>query len=380
MAATASAAVAYSLLRLGVARVPFTSSVLHLTITEPLRIINAFGQQLQLLLLPFNQKLIYVPAGPFTSFSVYTILGLLFLGLPLYTVIRLGRSTIRHRDEHDASPDLQPEPSAQPEVEAGRLGWYGYAWMVLFLLPFAHLVFLGPAGRMLYLAAPGVLILQAALYRATSHKRVTTGVVCGAILLYTALFAVQTLRRNPIWRNELSLTQMMAQEAPAWAGGHASYGLVLSSVGRKEEAIEQFRTASRLDSSFVEPHIGLAFALMDRGDLPGAIQELREAVRLRPESPLARNDLAVTLMRNGQLDSAIIEYQEALRLDPNSELTLNNLGFAYLKTGDFRQAIPCLKAALRLKPDLASARRNLAEAYRKAGMPDSAALTEGGEW
>jgi len=380
MAATASAVAIHFLLRLGVARVPFTSSVLRLTITEPLRIINAFGQQLQLLFFPFNQKLVYVLAGPFTRFSVYTILGLLFLGLPLYAVIRLTRTTTRHRDDHDAGPDLQSESSARPEVEAGRLGWYGYAWMVLFLLPFAHLVFLGPAGRMLYLAAPGVLILLAALYRTTSPKRLTTGVVYGAILLYTTLLAVQTLRRNPIWRNELSLTQAMAREAPTWAGGHASYGLVLSSVGRKEEAMEQFRTASRLDSSFVEPHIGLAFALMDCGDLPGAIRELREAVRLRPESPLTRNDLAVTLMRNGQFESAIVEFQEALRIDPNSELTLNNLGFAYLKAGDIRQAIPCLKAALQINPGLASARRNLAEAYRKAGMPDSAALTEGGEW
>jgi Flp pilus assembly protein TadD len=102
------------------------------------------------------------------------------------------------------------------------------------------------------------------------------------------------------------------------------------------------------------------------------------AVRLRPESPLTRNDLAVTLMRNGRLDSAIVEYQEALRLDPNSGLTLTNLGYAYLEAGDLPQAISYLRAVLHLRPDLASARRNLADAYRRVGMPDSAALVEGG--
>jgi Flp pilus assembly protein TadD len=87
----------------------------------------------------------------------------------------------------------------------------------------------------------------------------------------------------------------------------------------------------------------------------------------------------VALTRNGQFDSAIAEYKEALRLEPNSELTLNNLGYTYMQSGDFRQAITCLKAALRLNPGFASARADLAAAYRAAGMPDSAALVEGGK-
>ena len=121
--------------------------------------------------MPFNQKVIYTATGPFTGFSAYTVLGLLLVALPLYAVIRLERSA-GHRDTSSAGSSPKPRHSARPERDAIRLGWYGYAWMVLFLLPFAHLVFLGPAGRMLYLAAPGALILPAALYRATDHKRV----------------------------------------------------------------------------------------------------------------------------------------------------------------------------------------------------------------
>ena len=377
MAATASPVAVYLVLRLAIARVPFAGPVVNQAITEPLRVINTFGQQLQLLLFPFNQKVIYVPARPFTGFSVYTILGLLFLGLPLYAVIRLGRSRTGPRDAGSASSCPKPRRSTHHELEPGQLSWYGYAWMVLFLLPFAYLVFLGPAGRMLYLAAPGVLILLAALYRATSHKRLTTNVAYGTILLCTALFAVQTLRRNPIWRDELSLTRMMVQEAPESAVGHLNYGLALADLGRKEEAIEQYRISVGINPDYDKPHLTLALALIDRGDLTGAIRELREVVRLRPRSPEHRNDLAVILTRNGQLDAAIAEYKEALRLDPYSELTLNNLGYAYMQAGDFRQAIAALKAALRLNPGFASARADLAAAYRAAGMPDSAALVEG---
>jgi len=377
--AIASPVTVYSLLRFGIARVPFTGSgpVMHRAITEPLRIINSFGQQLQLLFFPFNQKVVYIATRPFTSFSVYTVIGLLLLGLPLYAVVRLGRSTTRHRGTHGTSSDPERRHSVQLGVETGHLGWYGYAWMVLFLLPFAYLLFLGPAGRMLYLAAPGVLILLAALYMSTRRKRLTTRVLYGAMLLYAAAFAAQTLRRNPIWRNGLSLSEAMVREAPASVTAHASYGLALSDAGRKVEAIEQLRIVVETDPSLVEPRIGLAYALIDLGDLPSAIRELREVARLRPESPAIRNDLARTLLRNGQPDSAITEYKEALRLEPNSAITLDNLGYAYMTKGDFQQAIGLLKGALRLSPDDAVTRANLATAYRAAGMPDSAALVEG---
>jgi tetratricopeptide (TPR) repeat protein len=385
---TALPVASYFILRLGIARVPFASSVLRWAINDPLRVINTFGQQLQLLFFPFNHKVIYVIGAPFTGFSVYTILGLLFLGLPLYALVRRKKSP-------GSSPKLK-QPS-RPGPEAGGLSWLGYAWMVLFLLPFAHLVFLGPAGRILYLTVPGVLILLAALGRSLkvgeskglkvgesgSQKNLRTfrpfdfsTPVRVAVSLYLAVFAVQTLRRNPIWRNELTLAQAMVQEAPESAGGHLNFGAALLSAGRKEEAIEQFRAAIEANPDYVGPHDQLAFALIDQEDLPGAITELREVVRLQPQSPDARNNLALALKRNGQLDSAIVEYKEAIRLDPNSELALNNLGSAWLARGDLRQAIVTLKAALRLKPGFAGARRNLADAYRAAGMPDSAAIVE----
>ena len=56
-----------------------------------------FGQQLQLLFFPFNHKVIYVVSEPFTDFSVYTVLNLLFLGLPLYALIRVRNSTQEHK-------------------------------------------------------------------------------------------------------------------------------------------------------------------------------------------------------------------------------------------------------------------------------------------
>jgi tetratricopeptide (TPR) repeat protein len=366
LALTVLPVVIYFLLRLGIAHVAFASSVVRWAIGDPLRVINTFGQQMQLLLFPFNHRVIYVVTEEFSGFSVYTVLGIVFLGLPLYAIIRQMKS-----------PGSSPRVKLSARLEAGGLSWFGYAWIVLFLLPFAHLVFLGPAGRILYLTAPGLLILSYAFIRqvrpASRTLRVTAWVLAG---LYVAAFAVQTLRRNPMWRNEFDLYQAMVREAPESAGAHLNFGTALAGAGRKDEAIAHYRAAIELNPDYVGPHDQLAFALLDQGDMAGAIPELREVVRLQPESPDARNNLALALKRSGQLDSAIVEYQAAIRLDPNSALTLNNLGSAYLAHGDFGQAIATLHAALRLQPGFQAARSNLAEAFRGAGMPDSAAVFE----
>jgi tetratricopeptide (TPR) repeat protein len=365
----------YFVLRLGIAHVAFASSVVRWAIAEPLKVINTFGQQMQLLLFPFNHKVIYVVDEVFTSFSIYTVLGVLFLGLPLYAVIRLRRSTPRHKDTKGTSDKRQTTSDRQSWLAA-----LGYAWIVLFLLPFAHLVFLGPAGRMLYLTAPGLLILVPALVGRTPHAgghwRQALSVGRVAMLMYAAAFAVQTIRRNPIWRDEFALYQAMVNEAPESAGAHLNFGSSLAAAGRKPEAIAQYRAAIELNPDYVSPHVQLAFALLDHGDLPGAVSEMREVVRLQPNSPDAHNNLGLALKRYGQLDSAIAEYQAAIRLDPNSGLTLNNLGSAYLARGDLRPAVASFRAALRIQPDFAAARTNLAQAFREAGMADSAAMIE----
>jgi len=356
--------VIYFLLRLGIAHVAFGSSVVRWAVGDPLRVINTFGQQMQLLLYPFNHRVIYVVTDIFTGFSIYTVLGIVFLALPLYAIIR-----------QMSRPG--PRLGFWARLDALGLSWFGYAWIVLFLLPFAHLLFLGPAGRMLYLTAPGLLILLYAFVRQVRSASRTLRTAAWVLAsLSVAAFAVQTLRRNPIWRNEFELYQAMVQEAPESAGAHLNFGTALAGAGRKDEAIAHYRAAIELNPDYVGPHDQLAFALLDQGDMAGAIPELREVIRLQPESPDARNNLALALKRSGQLDSAIVEYHSAIRLDPNSPLTLNNLGSAYLARGDFRQAIATLHAALRLQPGFTAARSNLAEAFRAAGMPDSAAVFE----
>jgi protein O-mannosyl-transferase len=350
-----TAVAVYLVLRLGIAHISMMpESVGSRLVSQPIRVINTFGHQLALYFFPFNQKVIYTVGPDFTDFSIYTVLGLLFLLLPPVLILGTWRRA--------------------------RAGWpvretLGYTWMVLFLLPFSNLLFLGPSGRMLYLSGIGVLIMILTgvrrLKRPAPALRIAAWVVTG---LYLALLAGQLLRRNPVWKNELALSRNMTIDAPDSPGGHLNYGAALAEAGRMDEAIEQYRLAVEADSDYVPPHNRLAFALMERGDLAEAVTHFRAVVRLDPGSADARNNLALTLKRSGELDSAIAEYQAALQLAGNPDTTLNNLGRAYLARGDLRAAIEAFKVVLSREPYFQAARENLIQCYITAGFPDSAAL------
>jgi tetratricopeptide (TPR) repeat protein len=328
----------YLLLRLAIARMPFPAGIVSDALHQPLLLLNAYGQQVLHLLAPFGRHVFYLP-GPLAGFSAYTALGALFLVLPvgLAAALRSGPAAL------------------------------GAAWLILFLLPSGSAMLLGPAGRTLYLAAPGVLMLFLAAW---TRLQVRARSVANWLLIlgagYAAACGVQTLRRNPVWHNELTLFSTITQETPEAVGAHLNFGNALLAVGRTDEAAEQYRAAIGLKPDYPDPRNKLAFLLLERNDLPGAIEQFRAVVLLEPASAEARNNLALTLKKDGQLDSAIAEYQASLRIEPSSETTMVNLGSAFLAQGDYASAIRVFDDALRRMPLFGAARDGLERAERAA--------------
>ena len=383
-ASGAAALGVYLFLRLVVAKISLMpESVARWAITQPLRVLNTFGQQLALLVFPFNQKVIYTVGPQFTDFSIYTVLGLVFLLGPLAAILATGagqegkprpvaaQSAWGHDPNRLGSGSC---PRAQGTASGWRLALLGYAWMVLFLLPFSNLLFLGPAGRMVYLSGPGAMIMILALVRRIKSRSPTLSAAAWALVAVCAVaFSAQLLRRNPVWRNELALDATMVDDAPDSPGAHLNLGAELAKQSRMDEAVVQYRRAIEADSNYVAPHNRLAFALVDRNELDEAVREFSSVVRLDPSSPDAHNNLALTLKRAGRIDSAIVEYQTSLQL-ARSDTTLNNLGRAYLAKGDLRSASAAFQQALAHNPYFAAARENLAQTYLAAGFADSAAM------
>ncbi len=103
-----------------------------------------------------------------------------------------------------------------------------------------------------------------------------------------------TVRRNEIYRDELSLWGDTVAKRPENDHARINFGLALAKAERPAEAAVQFA----------------------------------EAVRLRPDSLLAHNNLGNVLMIAGRFDEAIAQYELVLRGRPNERGVLQNLEMA----------------------------------------------------
>jgi tetratricopeptide (TPR) repeat protein len=371
-------------LRLAVARVPFVPGALHDIVSQPLVALNSFGQEMLVLFVPFIQKVMY---AAIPGFSGYSLLGILFLGLPLYAVIRLRSSTQRHKDTNAEVPkhrntEIPKEDgatsSSRLELEACGLSWLGYAWMVLFLLPFANLTSWGPSGRMLYVSGLGSLMIYGSWFPVPgswSASGLRRSAVANWVAVLAAVYCVAlgawTLKRNPIWKDEVTLYQATVREAPQSQCAHLYRADSLETAGQLDAAAFEYRAAIAADPDLVGAHYKLANILFDRSDMPGAIEEYREVVRLNA-SALAHRCLAQAWSRAGLPDSAAVELHEVVRRKPQVAGAHTELALNLAQRGRTDSALAEFRLAARLDSGSADAHNNLGLAFEQAGLPDSA--------
>jgi tetratricopeptide (TPR) repeat protein len=152
-------------------------------------------------------------------------------------------------------------------------------------------------------------------------------------------------------------------------------GATLSHLGRKEEAIAEYREVLRLKPDFAGAHLNLGATLCDQGKFDEGVAEYREALRLKPDLAEAHYNLGRHLRDKGKFDEAIVEYREAARLKPNDitrpfDLSSHahfNLGAILERQGKLEEAIAEYRESARLKPDLPWAHANLGIALRSRG-------------
>jgi serine/threonine-protein kinase len=102
---------------------------------------------------------------------------------------------------------------------------------------------------------------------------------------------------------------------PQAAVAYGDLGLVLSSVGRKEEGLESYRRAAALDPASSRMHTALAYALSAWGLYDEAIDHFYAAARLDPNDAVHGIDLAKCLEFRGRHAEALDQYQRAAALD-----------------------------------------------------------------
>jgi eukaryotic-like serine/threonine-protein kinase len=102
----------------------------------------------------------------------------------------------------------------------------------------------------------------------------------------------------------------------------------LMDVGRAEEALDEARTAVRLDPLSAGANLNLGWQLFLARRYPDAIDQLKATTKSSPNFAAARWALGMTLVETGQLDDAISAFKAATSAAPGKPVYLAGLAYA----------------------------------------------------
>ncbi len=138
---------------------------------------------------------------------------------------------------------------------------------------------------------------------------------------------------------------------PGAADIYNSLGNTLNSLGRTEEAIEQYRRAAALRENFPEAHLNLANSFKALERWQEAEASYRAAIALRPGYVEAHTNLGVVLGRLHRPAEALDSFSAAVSLDPNARLGNSNIGTALTDLNRHEEALPFLQLARQMDPE-----------------------------
>jgi tetratricopeptide (TPR) repeat protein len=193
--------------------------------------------------------------------------------------------------------------------------------------------------------------------------------MAGLLVACASALAVLTVQRNAEYHSRTFIWQTVLDRRPQ-GRAHYNLGIELRKVGRKTDAIEQYRLAL---ADAPEAHYALGFELGNDGNYADAVEHLREYVRLKPEDLnvlRAYNLLGRSLMAEGKLDEAADAFRETIARDRRNADAYGGLADALLQQDRVDEAIEAYRRRNTLPPEDPNAHYNLglalAERQRRA--------------
>ena len=153
---------------------------------------------------------------------------------------------------------------------------------------------------------------------------------------------------------------------------HSNYGLLLKEMGRNDEAEEQYKMVLFLDSNNVNTHYNYGNLLSEMGQNEEAEEQYKIALSLDPNNVNTHSNYGVHLSEMGRNDEAEEQYKIALSLDPSDVKTHSNYGIVLYKTGRNEEAEEQYKKALSLDPNAADVHYNYGFLLNEMGQTDKA--------
>jgi tetratricopeptide (TPR) repeat protein len=201
-------------------------------------------------------------------------------------------------------------------------------------------------------------------------------VVVAALAVVAALWAAQTVRTIPHWRDNDALFDYSLRVSPNAALVHVSHGVVLQFRERDfDGAAREFQTALRLNAQSLRPlpvvvydsYVGLGQVALIQGREPEALEYFDKAVHLMPNLKFAYDVLGSVYFPRGDYTRAAGYFQQAVRVNPQDVVARFFLGTCWMKLGKPAQAAGEFRTAREVDPDYFQAYEAEARALEAAG-------------
>jgi len=126
------------------------------------------------------------------------------------------------------------------------------------------------------------------------------------------------------------------------------------SPARLDSARVALETALRLAPGLPEGHVARGYYFYwGRLDYPGALEEFEAARRQQPSNSEVLAAIGYVERRQGKWDSALVRFEEALRYDPRSALRTLDVADVHMVLRDYAEAERRYDRAIQLAPDWA---------------------------
>ncbi len=252
----------------------------------------------------------------------------------------------------------------------------GWLWYLIMLLPVIGLLQAGKqahADRYTYLPQIGLYVALAWLaadWAGSRRKRLYLAGGIGAGIV--AALGICAFNQVSYWRDSETLWRHALAIPPEMAMAHDDLGLALLDKDRRQEAVDEFHRAMKIDAEDYGAHNNLGMALADEGQTEEAVAEFRRTIQMQPDFAAAHNNLGSALANAGRTNEALAEFRLAAKLQPDYALAHNNLGRLLAQMGLTQEAIAESETTLKLQPGLVNTRFNLAGLLAQEGKTDEA--------
>ena len=220
----------------------------------------------------------------------------------------------------------------------------GWLWFCGTLVPVIGLVQVGiqsMADRYTYLPLIGLFIMLVwGIAEWMPNRPWRTEVLAAGSLLVLAACTLLTARQIQFWRDSEALFGHAVKVTRDNYLAYNNLGFYLNGLGRKTEAMENYRQALKINPAYEDALNNLGYALAGQKKYLEAIPLYEAALRIRPNHVEVHNNLGNALSEIGKIDEAIKHYLIALQQQPDHADAHNNLGIALAMQGKLDEAVP----------------------------------------